>query len=45
MHEAPKMKLSILLGSVESDIHFSNITERNVKLRNVKLSLILTETE
>lgn len=41
MHEAPEMKLSLLLlGSVESDIRFSNIMEGNAKLHNVTLTAL-----
>lgn len=39
-HEALEMDLSVLLlGSVESDIPVSNITEADVKLHNVKLTV------
>lgn len=41
MHEAPEMKLPIpLLGSVESDICVSDMTEGNVKLHNVILTVL-----
>lgn len=37
MHEATEMKLSVLLlGSVESGLRVSSITEGNVKLHDVK---------